>query len=304
MGPDPTLWRKWSMPAVVTATLLTLILPALASDLETPRLRINYLAYPVESNGKTVRSGHGFRCLSTSRARCRPVIMLHGTSGVPYSGVYYAAALNRAGIVTLEVDQWGGRGLPGGPSSRPKRLTDNLPDVAGAYRLLAGRSEVDADHIGLMGNSMGGIQTLLMMTRRNSNAVLGHNIHVKAAVAFYPACWLYNHVPDAEFADLVDAPIRIFAGAEDDYDGDPDVCNALVRDLAPIDAAHVSVRVFPGATHLFDSFEGARQYDDPGSHRRQGGVVRVQPNPDARENARDDLVKFFSKALSMMAPRF
>jgi hypothetical protein len=41
------------MPAVVVGTLLALILPALASDLETPRLRINYLAYPVESNGKT-----------------------------------------------------------------------------------------------------------------------------------------------------------------------------------------------------------------------------------------------------------
>jgi len=202
------------------------------------------------------------------------VIMLHGTSGVRYSGVYYAAALNRAGIVTLEIGQWGGRGLPGGTSSRPKRLT------------------------GLMGNSMGEIETLLMMTRRNGNAVLGQDVHVKAAIAFYAACWLYNHVPDAEFADLVDAPIRIFAGIEDDYDGDPDVCNALVRDLAPVDAARVSVRVFLGATHLFDSSEGARQYDDPGSHRRQGGTVRVQPNPDARENARDDHVRFFSKALS------
>jgi len=301
MGPDPTLWRKWSMPAVAAATLLSLlalILPALASDLETPRLRINYLAYPVESNGKTILIGARLQVPLNVAGKIPAVIMLHGTSGVPYSGVYYAAALNRAGIITLEIDQWGGRRLPGGPSSRPKRLTDNLSDVAGAYRLLAGRSEVDADRIGLMGNSMGGIQTLLMMTRRNSNAVLGHNVHLKAAAAFYPACWLYNHMPGADFSDLVDAPIRIFAGAEDDYDGDPDVCNALVRDLAPSDAAHVSVRVFPDATHLFDSFEGARQYDDPGSHRRQGGVVRVQPNPDARESARDDLVRFFSTALS------
>jgi len=92
------------------------------------------------------------------------VIILHGTSGVPYGGVYYAAALNRAGIATLEIDQWGGRGLPGGASSRPKGLGDNLPDVAGAYHLLAARSEIDAERIGLMGSSMGGIETLLMMT--------------------------------------------------------------------------------------------------------------------------------------------
>ena len=65
-----------------------------------------------------------------------------------------AAALNRAGIATLEIDQWGGRGLPGGASSRPRNLTDNLPDVAGAYRLLAARSDINADSIGLMGSSM------------------------------------------------------------------------------------------------------------------------------------------------------
>jgi uncharacterized protein len=47
----------------------------------------------------------------------------------------------------------------------------------------------------------------------------------------------------------------------------------------------------------FNSFAGARQYDDPGSHRRQGGVVRVVPNPVARESARDDLVRFLSTAL-------
>jgi hypothetical protein len=57
------------------------------------------------------------------------------TAGLSYTGVYYAAALNRAGIATLEVDQWGGHDLPGGASSRPKELGDMLPDVAGAYRL-------------------------------------------------------------------------------------------------------------------------------------------------------------------------
>lgn len=30
---------------------------------------------------------------------------------------------------------------------------------------------------------MGGIETLLMMTQHNSDAVLGHGVHMKAAVA-------------------------------------------------------------------------------------------------------------------------
>jgi dienelactone hydrolase len=72
-----------------------------------------------------------------------------------------------------------------------------------------------------------------MMTRHNSDAVLGSDIHFKAAVAFYPVCWLYNHVPGANFSDLVDGPIRIFVGTADDYDGGASACEALLHELAP-----------------------------------------------------------------------
>jgi len=69
-----------------------------------------------------------------------------------------------------------------------------------------------------------------------------------------------------------------------------------LRDLAPADASHVSLRVLTGATHIFDTFEGPYEYNDPGSHRRQGGVVRVRPNAEARQKARDDVVQFFATA--------
>ena len=286
--------RLWA--AVVSAMLLLAIVPMAQASEETARLRINYLAYPVDWNGKSIVIGARLQVPLNAAGKTPAVILMHGTSGVRYNGVYYAAALNRAGIATLEIDQWGGRGLPGGASSRPKRLSDNLPDIAGAYRFLAARPEIDAARIGLLGSSMGGIETMLMMTRRNSDAILGQGMHVKAAVAIYPACWLYNHVPDADFGDLVDAPVRIFVGSEDDYDGGPDACEALVRQLAPSDAAHVSLRVFAGATHGFDNFEGSYEYSDPSSHRRQGGTVRIRPSPSARQEARDDLVKFFTVA--------
>ena len=286
----------------ISAALVAVILqlaslpPTLGSE-QTPRLRINYLAYPVDWNGKTIMIGARLQSPLGIATKVSAVILLHGTGGVRYAGVYYAAALNRAGIATLEIDQWGGRGLPGGASSRPKNLTDNLPDIAGAYHLLAARSEIDADRIGLLGSSMGGIETLLLMTRRNSDAVLGSGIHFRAAAALYPICWLYNHELGAEFSGLVDAPIRILIGSEDDYDGGADACEGLLHGLASVDAAHLSLRVFRGATHIFDSFEGDYEYDDPGSHRRQGGRVRVHANPEARQQARDDLAQFFANAL-------
>jgi uncharacterized protein len=283
--------------ALVAVILQLLSLPLTLGSEQTPRLRINYLAYPVDWNGKTIMIGARLQSPLGIATKVPAVILLHGTGGVRYTGVYYAAALNRAGIATLEIDQWGGRGLSGGASSRPTSLTDNLPDVAGAYHLLAARSEIDADRIGLMGSSMGGIETLLMMTRRNNDAVLGSGKHLRAAVALYPICWLYNHVPGADFSDLVDAPIRILVGSDDDYDGGAEACEALLHDLAPGDAAHLSLRVLQGATHVFDSFEGDYEYDDPGSHRREGGRVRVHANPAAREQARDDLAQFFANAL-------
>lgn len=262
-----------------------------------PKIRINYLAYPVEWNGKPIMIGARFQEPLQTTGKLPAVIVLHGTAGVRYVGAYYATALNGAGIATLEIDQWGGRGLPGGASSRPKHLGDNLPDVAGAYNLLAARSDIDATRVGLMGSSMGGIETLLMMTRHSSDAVLGKGVHFRAAAALYPICSLYNHVPDADFASLVDAPVRILVGTEDDYDGGAGACEALVHDLSPTDAVHVSLRVFPGATHIFDDLVSAFEYPDPAANRRQGGIIHVRPNPEARRQARDDLVRFFSDEL-------
>jgi dienelactone hydrolase len=263
---------------------------------EALQLRINYLAYPVDWNGKSIVIAGRFQAPLNVTGKIPAVVILHDTAGVKDNGTYYATSLNRAGIATFEIDQWGGRGLPGGASSRPKHPGDNLSDVGGAYRLLIARPEIDAARIGLLGFSMGGIETMLMMTRPNSDAILGSGNHFKAAVAFYPICWLYNHVPGAEFAELVDAKIRILIGSEDDYDDGPGACEDLLRQLAPSDSRHVSLKVLPGATHIFDSLEGSYEFADSASHRRKGGTVHVRASPAAREEARDDLVRFFTAA--------
>lgn len=261
------------------------------------RLRIQYLGYPVDWNGKSVVIAGRFQAPLDVTGRIPAVIIMHDTAGVKNNGTYYATALNRAGFATFEIDQWGGRGLLGGASSRPQHLGDDLPDVGGAYRLLIARPEIDAARIGLLGFSLGGIETMLMMTRGNSDIVLGPGNHLQAAVAMYPICWLYNHGPGADFRELVDARIRILVGSEDDYDDGPGACEDLLDQLAPGDSRHVSLKVLPGATHIFDSLEGSYEFPDPASHRRKGGTVRVRADPAAREEARDDLVRFFTAAM-------
>jgi hypothetical protein len=103
----------------LAALLLSAAAPA-ADDWNIPRLDIYQLAYPVEWNGKTIMLGARLQLPVEVNGRMPAVIMMHGTGGIRYSGVYYAAALNAAGIATLEVDQWGGRGLSAEPASGPK----------------------------------------------------------------------------------------------------------------------------------------------------------------------------------------
>ena len=95
---------------------------------DIPPLNIYQVAYPVEWNGKMIMLGARLQTPAGARGKMPAVIMMHGTGGIRYSGVSYAAALNGADIATLEVDQWGGRGLPGGASSR----LAHLGDIAGA----------------------------------------------------------------------------------------------------------------------------------------------------------------------------
>jgi uncharacterized protein len=71
----------------------------------------------------------------------------------------------------------------------------------------------------------------------------------------------------------------------------------MIGELSPQDRAHVSLRVFPGATHIFDSFTAPYQFPNPGANRRQGGVIHVRPDPEARQQARNDMVTFFRAAL-------
>jgi hypothetical protein len=71
----------------------------------------------------------------------------------------------------------------------------------------------------------------------------------------------------------------------------------MISELSPLDRAHLSLRVFPGVTHIFDSFTDPYQFNDPGANRRQGGVIHVRPDPEARRHARDDMVSFFRMAL-------
>lgn len=286
---------KSAIAAIVLLAAMLLGIGAVRAWDETPLLRVQYLAFPVEWQGKTVTLGARFQAPLNVEGKVPAVILLHNGYGVNYRGVYYAAALNNAGIATLEIDQYGGRDIEGGRGGL--KPTEALSDIGGAYRLLTSRPEVDPGRIGLTGMSFGAVETMLMMTRRNSDAVLGPGKQLQAAMALYPVCYRYNHAAGFEFTGLVEAPVRVLIGTEDDLDDGAGACEALVGELALADKAHVSLRVFDHATHAFDGFDGPSEVNFAVAHRGQGGVQRIRPNPEAREAARADMVTFFATSL-------
>ncbi|MDR3507985.1 MAG: hypothetical protein P4L64_08830, partial [Caulobacteraceae bacterium] len=71
------------------------------------------------------------------------VLICHGSNGVDGRGEFHAAALNAAGIATLEIDMWAARGTGRGATARPRSPLETLPDAFGGLRCLAAQPEID-----------------------------------------------------------------------------------------------------------------------------------------------------------------
>jgi uncharacterized protein len=220
------------------------------------------------------------------------VILLHGSAGPSLREGGYAEALNEAGIVTLEPDQWSARNLKGGAEGRPRTVIETLPDLFGAHAFLASHPAVDATRIGVGGFSFGGVAAMLAATRRHNPRDL-----FRAFMPVYPATWTYNRVPNFEFGDLVDAPILLITGALDQYDNDPGISAKLAASLKPEDRARITLEVMPDSHHGFDMPGADMEVDDPFGNQGRGGKIIMRYNPDATRQAHDAAVAFFTSAL-------
>jgi len=224
------------------------------------------------------------------------VILLHGSAGPSEREGGYADALNAAGIVTLEPDQWSARGLAGGASGRPRTVRETLPDVYGARAFLAAHPAIDTTRIGLAGFSFGGVATMLAATKKHNDHFLKDD-HFRAFMPVYPATWTYNRLPDFQFGDLVEAPLLLVTGARDQYDNDPEISAKLVAGLAAKDRAKIRLEVMAESHHGFDMPGVDIEVEDPFGNQGKGGKVIMRYNPEATRRSHAMAVEFFSSAL-------
>lgn len=253
---------------------------------------------------------HHLGCTAANGRKLPAVVILHGSAGVDSRGDFYEAALNAAGIATLQIDMWEARGVGGG-TGRPAAPILTLPDAYSALAFLAARPEIDGGRIGVLGFSWGGVNTL-GTAERLYTGLFGGGRQFKAHVAHYPVCYAANAVvpglpPPAQlgtqFLNLTGAPVLVQVGGLDGYDNGAARCRELAQTVNPANANAVEVVEYPGAQHAFDRLMVPIVVSDPfgneGSYFATGIVPQVTLAPDVAQAyaARERAVRFFRRNL-------
>ena len=190
----------------------------------------------------------------------RPVvILLHGTDGRKSGAVWmWRHFLEAQDIATFALDSYTARGIANVNSDQgaaPQFMP--IYDAYRAVEVLAGTPGIDPDRIFLMGFSRGGTAALYAALDRFHDDFGPRAGRIAAYLPFYPAC---NFTLDHEL-DVVDAPIRIFHGSEDDWTPVAP-CRDYIARLAG--AGHdAALTEFAGAHHGFDNPGAPAFYGDP-----------------------------------------
>jgi len=225
------------------------------------------------------------------------VVILHDCSGLgPRSSgspKRWAKVLVDDGYVVVIPDSFSTRGFPSGVCTDPSsRRAEVRPVVRArdAYEALAyARSlpYVDRARIGIMGGSHGGASTLatLGVTRAPGAP------RFAAGVALYPSC-----NPAADYRP--DAPLLILAGEKDDWT--PAERCVRMAERARAAGRPVTIKVYPGAHHAFDSASPIRHVEARiNANSPTGRGATTGGNAQAWADSIGEVRAFFAKHLSM-----
>jgi len=253
------------------------------------------------------------------------VVVLHDCSGlgVRSSGapMRWATLLAGQGYVTIVPDSFSTRGFPEGVCTAPDDMVSQLRRVApiqrayDAYAALAylrGLAFVDGEHVAVMGGSHGGSSTLQSMVTPASNKaplIEERRRGFAAGVALYPGCserygtWATtraqgDHGAITGYSGVYQpiARLMILVGERDDWTP-AKPCEELTE-RAKAAGYPVSIKVYPGAQHSFDSNAPVRFL----SNRRNansdtGRGATTGGDPAAWADAIKEVTAFFAKAL-------
>jgi dienelactone hydrolase len=197
------------------------------------------------------------------------VVIMHDCSGLgPRSSGApgrWAKELVKQGYVVILPDSFTTRGHPDGVCTDASRSREDVSpgrrvrDAYAALAYLRTLPYVDAARVGLMGGSHGGSTTLSSMVAPESDADVPARERrggFAAAVALYPGCVASRRTWSGTGPYRPVAPLLILIGDKDDWTP-AEPCRRLA-DAAQNAGYPVTIKVYPGAYHSFDSYNPVR----------------------------------------------
>ena len=252
------------------------------------------------------------------------IVIMHDCSGLgPRSSGApegWAKELSGLGYVILMPDSFSTRGFAEGVCTDPspnRREVSPVRRAADAYAALAylrTLAFVDFPRVGLMGGSHGGSTTLAsMVAPKSGNDVFAHDKDAifAAAVALYPGCGFqygdWRPVrksgpggPVTAYTGLYKplAPLLILIGENDDWTP-AEPCQKLA-DAAQGAGYPISIKVYPGAHHAFDSDRPVRYVAQRiNANSATGRGATTGGDPTAWADSIKEVVSFFEKHLKL-----
>ncbi len=197
--------------------------------------------------GAEREEGRGYLLLPESGTVPYPsVVMLHSSLGVGTMEVDFAQILAARGFAVLVVDSFSPR--------KVQKITDDqtevseasiLADLFAAYKYMAGRSDIDASRVSVVGFSKGGLPALYSAFEGIYTRYGFRNDPFRSHLSFYPWCGV--SLLDWEMG----APVQIHSGGADEITPAA-LCKQVVDSVKgqAVDAP-IELFIYDGQRHAF-----------------------------------------------------
>jgi dienelactone hydrolase len=288
--------------AALFLVLVCIAQPATA-QLEAPGKPVSIPGFEIPGLSQSGEVRGTFGLPPNAKPKVPVVLILHGSGGVDGRGAFYATALQKAGIATLEIVMF----LRDVTPREGTRAT--MPHAVAALRWLATQPEVDTKRIGLMGFSWGGVMSVQMSSELVREKVGKDSPWPIAFAPLYPTCTLIilgqkaanvkEHPLFGYWDSMSASPMLIHVGTRDDFEAGDRPCDPLVAEWSKQARDRTIVRYLDGATHGFDEppRPGRTFYHARGQGGR-GGNVRVYPDREVAGAVQRAVVDFFIEHLT------
>ncbi len=189
------------------------------------------------------------------------VILVHGSGGIaPGREMSTARMLADAGFAAFVIDYYAARGVTQGSDYLTKVLAvtefDAVADAYGALTILSTHPSIDADRIGVMGFSYGGMAVRIAMDERVRRTFVPEHAGFAAFVDVYGPCF-----QDWGTRATNGAPLLSLRGTEDESN-DLAACAEREEALRTLGVA-VESRIYEGAGHAWESERPRTMTDSP-----------------------------------------